>query len=156
MNEDQSGEVVNAEVVSSPAPSVLADNDQATVLVSLGELIKSHVQSLDTMRNELREQRQMLEDGFINNETFRNAAEKAKAAAKQKAEVRHQILQQPGVAAISQKMKSLSTDIKEKQMALSDYLLEYQRMAGVNEVEGYDGEIREIVNQAKLVKKLRK
>lgn len=144
-------EIEEAEIVSEENAS--GDSDQASVLVSLGELIKSHIQSLDRLRSELKEQKQMMEDGFINNEAYRQTAEEAKEAAKKKGEVRHQITQQPGVQVIHQKVKSLSLDVKEKQMALSDYLLEYQRMAGVNEVEGYDGEVREIVNQAKLVKK---
>ena len=36
---------------------------------------------------------------------------------------------------------------------LSDYLREYQRLSGSNEIEGEDGELREIVYTAKLVKK---
>lgn len=154
---DDQNAITNAEVIDdTETVATSSTEDQATVLVSLGELIKSHIQSIDRMRNELKEQRQMLEDGFINSEAFRTVAEEAKTTAKKKAEVRHQIMQQPGVAIISQKIKSLSTEVKEKQMALSDYLLEYQRMAGVNEVEGYDGEVREIINQAKLVKKASK
>ncbi len=143
--------IVDAQVVDNTSST--ADQNQAEVLVSLGELIKSHIQNLDRMRVELKEQKQMLEDGFINNTNFKTASDEAKTAAKKKAEIRHQIMQVPAVAAISQKIKSLSSEVKEKQMALSDYLLEYQRMAGVNEVEGYDGEVREIVNQARLVKK---
>ena len=52
------------------------------------------------------------------------------------------------------KAKSINADLKEKKQSLSDYLLEYQRMAiDVNEIEGYDGEVREIVHLAKVVKK---
>lgn len=147
-------EIEEAEIVPSENPSSVTD--QASVLVSLGELIKAHIQSLDRLRLELKEQKQMMEDGFVNSETYREAAEKVKEAAKKKGEVRSQIMQQPAVQVIHQKIKSLSTELKEKQMSLSDYLLEYQRMAGVNEVEGYDGEVREIINQAKLIKKATK
>lgn len=149
--------VQDAVIVDQVAPQTLSDDaSQATILVNLGELIKTHIQSLDRMRDELKEQKRMLEDTFINSEAYRDHAEKAKEATKIKSQTRQQILQQPGVALISQKIKGLSQEIKEKRMALSDYLLEYQRMAGVNEVEGYDGEVREIVNEAKLVKKISK
>ena len=42
--------------------------------------------------------------------------------------------------------------IKENEETLSDYLLQYQKMTGSNEIEGDDGETRIIVNIAKLVK----
>lgn len=134
-----------------PAPS-----DQAQVLLSLEEMIKTHINSIDRMQNELKEARQMFEDGFINDPTFREIAQQAKDAANLKSQTRQQILKQPTVAQLQSKIKNLATDIKERKEALSDYLLEYQRMAGVNEIEGYDGEIREIINQAKLIKKFSK
>jgi len=43
--------------------------------------------------------------------------------------------------------------LKDLQNALSDYLREYQRLSGSNEIEGDDGEVREIVYVAKLVKR---
>ena len=47
-------------------------------------------------------------------------------------------------------MKSEQSELKT---GLSDYLREYQRLSGSNEIEGEDGEVREIVYVAKLVKK---
>lgn len=146
--------VIVDETVPAQTPAV--DQNQADILINLGELIKSHMQSLDRLRNELKEQKQMLEDVFVNSEAYRDHAEKAKEALKVKSQTRQQIMQQPAVAMISQKIKGISMEIKEKKTAMSDYLLEYQRMAGVNEVEGYDGEVREIVNEAKLVKRVSK
>jgi hypothetical protein len=70
-----------------------------------------------------------------------------------KATTRQQIASQPSVIAIANKVKSLGQDIKERQAALSDYLLEYQRMTGANEIEDNDGQIREIINSAKLIKR---
>lgn len=154
MDETQHTEVVvDAEEVSS-TPSSLSD-DQSTVLLSLDEMIKTHIQSIDRLRNELKEQKQMFEDGFVNDPAFRELSLAAKEAADLKSATRQQLLKQPTVATLSSKIKSISSEIKEKKLALSDYLLEYQRMAGVNEIEGYDGEVREIVNEAKLIKKLR-
>ena len=54
---------------------------------------------------------------------------------------------------LAQKIKDFNTDLKEKKTALSDYLLEYQRMSGATEIEGHDGQIREIINNAKLIKR---
>jgi len=54
---------------------------------------------------------------------------------------------------LAQKIKDFNTDLKEKKAALSDYLLEYQRMSGATEIEGHDGKVRDIVNNAKLIKR---
>ena len=126
---------------------------QATVLLNLEEMIKSHIASLDTLRTEQKKHREMFEDSFNNNPTYRENAEKAKVAIKVKATTRQQIASQPSVIAITNKIKSISQDIKERQSALSDYLLEYQRMTGANEIEDNDGQIREIINSAKLIKR---
>ena len=62
-------------------------------------------------------------------------------------------MKRPDVAALAGKLKSLKSEKKELQEGLSDYLREYQRLSGSNEIEGEDGEIRQIVYVAKLVKK---
>lgn len=64
-----------------------------------------------------------------------------------------QILNLPANAGLNEKVKDLSGEVKELGGALSDYLREYQRMSGVNEIESEDGEVHEIVYTARLVKK---
>lgn len=135
-------EIVEAEVVGD-----------AAVLLSLDSMIKSHIKSLDTLGVELKKKREMLEDTFTNDPTFKEHAENAKKAAKIKAETRSQIMKQPQIAQLANKVKELSSEIKTRKLELSDYLLEYQRMSGANQIEGEDGEIREIVNEAKLIKR---
>lgn len=148
---DPETEIIDAEVVSDRAPET---SDQATVLSSLDELIKSHIASIDRLREEKKKLSETLADGFNNDAAFKQASDKVKEASKGRAAARAQILNRPGVLEIANKVKSVNAEIKEKQMSLSDYLLEYQRLAdGVNEIEGYDGEVREIVHIAKLVKK---
>lgn len=126
---------------------------QAAVLLNLQDMIKGHIESLDRLRIEQKKQREMFEDSFNNNPTYRENAEKAKEAIKVKATTRQQIASQPSVIAIANKVKALGQDIKERQAALSDYLLEYQRMTGANEIEDNEGQIREIINSAKLIKR---
>jgi hypothetical protein len=65
-------------------------------------------------------------------------------------------MSQPAVAAISSKVKGIRSDIKERQGALSDYLQEYQRMTGATEIEGKDGELRDIINNSKVIKQASK
>lgn len=147
-------EVIDAEVVSEETIVPVETADQTTVLSSLDELIKSHIASIDRLSEEKKKLADMLADGFNNDQTFKEASDKVKEASKVKAQARAQIMNRPGVLEIANKLKSVNAEVKEKQMSLSDYLLEYQRLAdGVNEIEGYDGEVREIVHVAKLVKK---
>lgn len=142
-------EIVDAEIVETPSSS----SDQATVLLSLEQLIKNHIASIDKLKEENRKHKQMLEDAFMNDQVYQEHLKLAKEAAKVKAQTRSQIMKQPANVVLSNKVKSMSVELKEKQMALSDYLLEYQRLTGVNEIEGEDGEVREIVNTARVVKK---
>lgn len=158
MDDDQNsqGDVIEAEVVEeevvTTSETETPNANQVDVLFSLEEMIKNNIASLDSLREELKKQREMFEDVFINDETFRTNSEKAKEANKAKNTTRQQILAQPAVAAISSKVKSIRSDIKERQGALSDYLQEYQRMTGATEIEGKDGEIRDIINNSKVIK----
>jgi hypothetical protein len=51
------------------------------------------------------------------------------------------------------KVTVLKNELKEAQEALSSYLADFQRLTGVSEIEGEDGELRQIVYVAKLVRK---
>lgn len=125
----------------------------ATALLSLEELIKNHIDGLDRLREELRKNREMFDDAFNNDPLYREQLEKVKEVNKQKAATRTQILRQPSIIALQAKIKDLRVDLKERQLALSDYLREYQRLTGANEIQGNDGEVRDIVNTAKVVRK---
>lgn len=151
MDEDKKVEsdVVEGEIVK------YAGND-ATVLLSLENLIKNHIASIDKLKEENKKQKQMLEDSFMNDAVYQEHLRLAKEAVKQKSATKSQITKQPQNMALSQKIRQMSAELKDKQLALSDYLLEYQRLTGVNEIEGDDGEIREIVNSAKVVKRASK
>lgn len=157
---DEVEEVVDGEVVEETAPeSSVSSNessDQATILLSLEQLIKNHIASIDKLKEEAKKHKQMLEDAFMNDAVYQEHLKLSKEAVKVKSATRAQILKQPANVMLSNKIKNMTTELKDKQYALSDYLLEYQRMTGVNEIEGEDGEVREIVNTAKVVKKASK
>lgn len=127
--------------------------DDANILLELETTIKNHITDIDTRKSELKKQREMMESALMNDETYRLHAEDAKKAAKIKAKTKFEILQLPANRQLSEKVKELASEIKELDNALSDYLREYQRMSGSSEIETNDGEVREIVYVAKLVKK---
>jgi len=126
---------------------------EAAILINLSEMIKNYIQSIDKIRIEKKKIQEMFEDSFVNNPVYRENAEKAKEAMKVKATTRQQIASQPSVIALGQKIKDTGRDLRERQIALSDYLLEYQRLTGANEFEDAEGQIREIINSAKLIKR---
>lgn len=149
--------VQDAEIVEDVATQQSSQNQTATdVLLSLENLIKSHSVSIDKLTVSLKEQRAMLEDSFQNDPTYLEHTKLAKEAAKVKSQTKLEITKQPAIFALSQKVKELSADLKDKKLALSDYLREYQRLTQVNEIEVADGDVREIVTTPKLVKKSNK
>ncbi len=141
-------DIVNGVVVSQAE-----EVKSGQVLINMESMIKSHVSSIDKLQTEAKSLKGMLDDIFTNDPTFGEHDKRAKEAAKVRAQTRSEILKRPQAAELNSKVKSLKSEVKELQIALSDYLQEYARMAGVNEIEGEDGEIREIVYEAKLIKK---
>ena len=142
-------QIVEGEVVSSKPTDV----NSGEIIVNMESMIKSHISEIDKLNTELKKHKEMLDDIFKNDETFQDHSEKAKEANKIKQNTKKQILKRPEAADLDNKVKSFKSQIKETQEALSDYLQEYARMSGINEIEGDDGEVREIVYVAKLVKK---
>lgn len=142
--------VSDADIV---APDPAPDANAATVVLELEQTIKNHIADIDRRKAELKKQREMMESALMNDETFRLHTEEAKKAAAVKGKTKLQILQLPENRQLSEKVKELATEIKELNTALSDYLREYQRMSGSSEIETDDGEVREIIYIAKLVKK---
>jgi len=143
--------VTDADIVTT-APQISKDNG-AQVLLDLEQLIKTHIKTIDNGKSELKKLREMLTSTLENDETYRLHNDEAKKAAKIKSQTKYQIMQLPQNKQLAEKVKDATTQIKEADTALSDYLREYERMSGSNEIETEDGDVREIVYVAKLVKK---
>ena len=129
-----------------------AEND-AVLLLRIEEIIKTHMSQIDTLQEDITKRKDMLNDIFTNDETYQEHDKIAKEAAKVRTGTKQQIMKRPDAADLSNQLKSLKSEQKELKEGLSDYLREYQRLSGSNEIEGEDGELREIVYTAKLVKK---
>jgi hypothetical protein len=147
---DQIEEVVEAEVVEETTVTDSADG--ATVLLSLEELIKTNIDSIEKIQQDLRKQREMFDDSFNNDPVFREHSEKVKEANKVKSQTKQQIMKQPSVMQLANHVKSMRQEIKERQASLSDYLQEYQRLSGATEIESNSGELLRIINSSKLKK----
>lgn len=129
-----------------------AQND-TVLLVRIEEMIKTHLQQIDALSEDITKHKDMLDDTFTNDETYQEHDKVAKEAARIKSKTKQEILKRADAADLSNKLKALKSEKKELQTGLSDYLREYQRLSGSNEIEDEDGEVREIIYTAKLVKK---
>lgn len=147
--------VVDGEVVEEKTTQVSLEPGapNSEILINMESLIKGHISAIDKLTDEARKLKDMLDDIFANDPTFQEHDKKSKEAARVKGDTKKQILKQPQAADLDKKIKDLKGEIKENQGSLSDYLQEYARMSGVNEIEGDDGEVREIIYTAKLIKR---
>jgi uncharacterized protein YlxW (UPF0749 family) len=134
-------------------PEAESGDSKAVILLNMESMIKSHISALERLEEQMTKHRQMLDDVFNNDRTYQEHSQKAKEATKLKSGTKMQIMKQPQVADLANKVKSMKAEMAELQDALSDYLQQFQQMSGLNEIEGEDGEIRQIVYVARLVKK---
>jgi len=128
-------------------------NPAATNLLSIESLIKNHDQRLDTLSKELRNQKEMLDGILDNDEEYRTSATEASKYTKLKTIAKQKVLKRSESVALVDKIKDYQAQIKELKVALSDYLSQYVTISGINQIEGADGVLRQIVYTAKLVKK---
>jgi len=122
-------------------------------LMTIDAAIKSRMTKLDELKEQMRTQREMLNSFLDNEPTYREASQAAKKASQQKTAVKNQLLKQPQASNLVETVKAIKEQQQEFQEGLSYYLREYQTLTGANEFEGSDGELREIIYVAKLVKK---
>lgn len=140
-------------IEETPTPEEQSSSSDAVLLVRIEEMIKTHTSQIDTLQGEITKLRDMVNDVFVNDETFQEHDKVAKEAARIRTNTKKEIQKRPEVADLINKLKDLKLEQKELKEGLSDYLREFQRLSGLNEIEGEDGQIREIVFVAKLVRK---
>ncbi len=143
------GEVVETvQEVSEPVQDSGAAND----LITITNLIQSYIGNLDRAQEEMKAHKQMLTDAFANDPTYREHEEKVKEVVKIRNSTKQQILKQPTLKELAEKVKEMSQSVKDMREALSSYLQEYAKITGSREFEDAEGELREIVYSARLVK----
>lgn len=127
-------------------------NEAVTSLFAIENLIKTHISHIETVKIELQKQAEMFNDVLNNDPKFKEASEEGKAVNKKKAEAKQEILKSPANASLNQKIKDMRQELKELKNALSNYLQQYQKIADTDQIESEDGEVRQIVYNAHLVK----
>lgn len=130
-----------------------SSGSDAMLLLRIEEMIKTHISQIDQLQEQITERKEILDDIFKNDETFQEHDKVAKEASRIRSNTKQQIMKRPDVADLAEKVKNLKSEKVELEEGLSDYLREYQRLSGLQEIEGEDGQIREIIYIAKLIKK---
>lgn len=132
---------------------VQGNRSNAEVVISLEGMIKNHLRSLETLKEEISKQEGMLKDSLANDPEYAEAEIKAKEAGKEKTRIKAALLKRPQLMELNAKVKELKSERKSSQLSLFDYAAEYSKLSGSDEIETDDGQLMLIVMQGKLVKK---
>ena len=138
----------NNKTISSPT-----NTGDAEIILNLEGLIKNHITNIDRIKVELKKHKEMLDDIFLNDPTYQEHDKKAKEAARIKNATKSEVLKRTDVADLNAKVREMKITVKEAQGALTEYVREYQRLSGVNEITDEKGNVLEIVYTVKLVRK---
>lgn len=125
----------------------------AEELIAIQRLIQTHLEKVETLREEAKKYAEILADILINSGVYSEHEQAAKEAIKTKNITKKDLLKDPGAQEIAMKLKSAKSEMKEHQASLSHFVTEYAKSTGANQIEDLNGEIRDIVYSAKLVKK---
>ena len=162
--EKVASDVIEGEELDTDTSVNVADDGDETLLeveiptavsgmLSLEELIKNHIESIEKLKLEVKQAKEMFDDSFESNPTYREHMEKVKDVTKSKNALRQQIVKQPSVSQLEQKVKDLRFDLSEKNKTLSDLVQDYKEQTGATSIETRDGKVLEIVSTSKLVKR---
>jgi len=154
---DDENDLIAGPPAETPAEPPVTDletpsSDYAT-MANLEELIRMSIAKIERLRVEYKKQNEMLESVLAGDPTYRDHSEKAKEANKVKLTTKSEIMKRPDVKPVAEKVRELKAEIRDAQDSLSNYLPEYNRVSGQNQIEDADGQIREILYVAKLVKR---
>jgi len=133
-------------------PKVADSPETAENLLRINNLILSVLDRIDNLQKEINSKKEMVEDAYEGNPTYKEQADKAKDIIKEKAVAKQQILANPELTKNVLKIKDDMLELKELRNTLSDYLVEYARLSGARTIEDNKGKLRQIAYSAKLVK----
>ena len=138
----------------SPNPSVLPEvAPTIDAEIDLVSVINDHVAHIDQLKKQAKELKDMLDSLYQNDTTYQTHDSAVKEAVKIRNATKKQIQKLPQAADLVARVTDLKGQMKEYADNLSDYLKEYARSTGSTTIESSDGELRQIVYVAKLVKK---
>ncbi|OGY09249.1 MAG: hypothetical protein A2782_01890 [Candidatus Blackburnbacteria bacterium RIFCSPHIGHO2_01_FULL_43_15b] len=128
-------------------------NNQAVTLLSVENAIKTRLAQIGKQKEETKALKEMVDSYFLNDPLFQEHEEMAKNAAKQRNATKKALLAKSDAKQIVEKLRIARDEAKELKDGLSYYLTQYQQMTGQNHFEDENGEVRDIVYVARLVRR---
>lgn len=127
--------------------------NEAVTIVSVENAIKTRLGHIGKQKEEAKTLREMIASYLQNDPLFVEHEEMAKNATRQRNATKRDLLAKSDARQMVEKLKAAREELKELQDGLSYYLTQYQQLTGQNSFEDEEGEVRDIVYIAKLVKR---
>lgn len=122
-------------------------------IVELTAIINRYEGDMKKMKENLKIQSGMLRDAVEGDASYHELEMQKKDIQKKMNAIKQTIMKTIAMEAVVAKIEEYKSELSDAKEMLSGYLEEYQRVAGTNIIEGENGEIKEIVQQYKLVKR---
>lgn len=145
-------DVLDAEIVEEKVSSDTTINP-VDDLKNIENLINTNIAKIDKLQDDIKPVKEMLESLLDADLEYAELDQKAKEAAKAKTMKKKELVDTTNGRELNEKLKTLKVELREAKEALSSYLQTYQQKTGFSEYEGPDGELRQIIFVAKLVRK---
>ena len=121
---------------------VTSDNTDVSSLPLVESAIRERNKKLAEVKEKQKKLNEMLKSYLENSPEYVEASKLAKTASGKKSSIKQSLLSQPG-----------ADEKKELEESLSYYLSQFQNLSGTNEFEDENGDLKQIVYVAKLVKR---
>lgn len=125
----------------------------AVSMLNLEDLVKRHIHDIDRLQEQYKKQKEMYDDGFETEGEYAQKADELETMKRAVRAIKDRITSQSSMIDLAQKMTATKEEIKELKESLSAYLEEYQKTTKATQIEIDKGDIRQIINVIKLVKK---
>lgn len=132
--------------------TVIERNVNQNTVDNLRNLALSHMESIKKLDKDIKQTNEMINDTLVGNSTYHESNEKVKEVTKKRKQVREQIMSSQEMIALATKRHDLKKELAEKKSALSDYLIEFERLSGKDVIENLSGEQLSIFKTATVVK----
>lgn len=126
---------------------------EADTLYTVEGAIRERMQKLSEIKEKMKKYNEMMKSYLEGSEEYMTASKEAKDASAKKASIKRDLLAKPEAQGIPDKIMDVREEKRELEEALSYYLTQYQALSGTNEFEDENGELKQIVYVAKLVKR---
>ena len=152
MDDDQQDQL--EEVIE---PGVKEENEQilaeAETLYTVEAAIRERISKLNEVREKMKELNEMVKSYLENDKEYVEASKAAKEAGARKSSIKQELMSRPDAKGLPDKIEDARDEKRELEESLSYYLAEFQRLSGTNEFEDENGELKQIVYVAKLVRR---